>query len=132
VPGTDRPAGRPATRLLATGLLLSAGLLTALGGWAGLAIGVAQAVVAVALLLRPSTAGPLAGAILLLVPAPLAAVRHWTARLPGACRCVRLPHPPPGLVSLTGLVVALDLLLLGLAMWLTAAHRQRELGKSSR
>jgi len=117
--------------LLATGLAISAALVSAVGGWWGIAIGVTQAALALAVFLRPQSHGAQAGSILTLIPAPLAAARHWTARLPGMCHCSRLPHPPPGLVSLTGLVVALDLALIGLALWLTAANRQAEMGKSS-
>ncbi len=135
VPGADRRQGLTAGRLLlATGLLISAALLSFVGGGWGLAFGASQAALGVAALLRPRSPLPLAGALLLLVPAPLAAIRHWTARLPGACRCARLPKPPPGLVSLTGLAVTLDLALLGLALWLAAAdskHRHAEVVRSS-
>jgi hypothetical protein len=116
---------------LATGLLLSAALLIAIGGWWGLVIGVAQGALGIAAFARPGARAPLAGAVVALVPAPLAATRHWTARLPGSCSCARLPHPPPGLVSATGLVVAFDLALLGLALWQAAAIRRAEVEKSS-
>ena len=117
--------------LVAPGLVVSAVVVAALGGWWGVAIGAVQAAAGVALFLRPRSPGPRAAAGLALVAPPVAAIRHWTARLPGVCRCARLPHPPPGLVSLTGLAVALDVGLLGLALWRTAAHRQAEMGKSS-
>jgi hypothetical protein len=68
---------------------------------------------------------------LFLVPGPLGAARHWSAHLPGACHCARLPQPPPGLISLTGLFVALDVALLALALGLTAGHRRQQVGKSS-
>ncbi len=115
--------------LLATGLAVSAGLVIVAGagsgggGWA-IGIGGGQAALAGALLLRPRSTGPLAGAVLFLIPAPLAAVRHWSARLPGACQCARLPQPAPGLVSLTGLVVVIDLALLGLTLRLAATRRR--------
>ena len=125
------PAVTAARLLLATGLGVSAVLVSAIGGWWGLAMGTVQGALALAIFLRSRSSGVQAGAVLALVPPPLAAVRHWTARLPGVCRCARLPHPPPGLVSVTGLVVALDVVLIGLALWLAAANRQSEMGKSS-
>ncbi len=116
--------------LLAAGLLVSAALLAAVGGWWGVALGAAQAAVGGAIAVRPDAIGGRAAACLLCVPAPFAAIRHWTARLPGACRCARLPQPPPGLVSWIGLAVALDLVLLGATLWVTARCRA-EVGKSS-
>lgn len=127
MPGAVRRDGLTAARfLLATGLVVSAGLLSVVGGWWGLALGAAQAALAVAALFRPQSPSPLAGAMLSLVPAPLEAARHWIARLPVGCRCARLPHPPPGLVSVTGLMVVLDVSLLALTAWMTATKRNAE------
>lgn len=117
--------------VLGLGLLASAALMAALGGWSGAILGAAQAGLAVTVAVRLRSPRPAAWAVLVLIPAPLAAARHWTARLPGGCRCARLPHPPPGLVSVTGLAVLLDLGLLGLALALTAAHLRPKVGKSS-
>jgi hypothetical protein len=117
--------------LLATGLIVSAAVVSAIGGWWGWAIGAAQLALGAAIVAWPASPAPAAAAVLVLIPAPLAAIRHWTARLPGGCRCAVLSHPPPGLVSLTGLVVALDVLLLALALWLTATNRKAQVGKSS-
>jgi hypothetical protein len=116
--------------LLATGLVASAALICLVGGGWGYAIGAVQAALAVAIVVRRGSLVPVATAVAALAPPPLAATRHWTARLPGACRCARLPHPPPGLVSVTGLAVALDLALLGLTLWLMATNRTPEVGKS--
>jgi hypothetical protein len=109
--------------LLAGGLIVSAGLVWTVGGAWGYVIGAIQLALGVAVIVRPNARGPLAGAMISLVPAPLAAVRHWTAQLPATCHCARLPHPPPALVSVTGLAVAFDLALLGYALWLTASPR---------
>jgi hypothetical protein len=118
----ERP---PSARLLlAPGLIVSAGLVLAVGGVWGYVIGAVQLVLGVALFLRPRSQGAIIGATLSLVPAPWAAIRHWTAGLPGACRCARLPHPPPGLASVTGLAVLVQVALLGYAVWFTAAHRR--------
>jgi hypothetical protein len=118
--------------LLALGLMVSAGLVAAVGGAWGYVIAALQVALGGALLVRPQARGPIAGAMISLVPAPLAAIRHWSAGLPGTCKCARLPHPPPGLVSLTGLAVAVDLSLLGYALWLTAARRQPHMIQSGR
>ena len=115
---------------LVAGLTASAALVALVGGGFGIAIGAAQAVVAVWLLARPAAPGPVGAAVLTLVPAPMSAAWHWTARLPGACPCARLPKPPPGLVSVTGLTVALDAALVGWAIWLAVSYRQAEVGKS--
>ncbi|MDQ1394720.1 MAG: hypothetical protein QOF30_3697 [Acidimicrobiaceae bacterium] len=117
--------------ILATGLVVSAIVVSAIGGWWGWAIGAAQVAIGAAVVARPASPAPAAAAILVLIPAPLGATRHWTAHLPGGCGCAALSHPPPGLVSLTGLVVTLDVLLLVLALWLTATNRRARVGKSS-
>jgi hypothetical protein len=114
---------------LALGLLVSAGLLAAGGDWWGLAIGTSQVGLAAAIALRPSSPWPPAWTVLAALPAPVAAARHWAAHLPGACKCARLPHPPPGLVSLTGLAVAVDIGLLAVALAVTAASRTAKVGK---
>lgn len=114
---------------LAAGLTASAALVALVGGAFGVAIGTAQAAVAVWLVLRPAAPGPVGAAVLTLAPVPLTAAWHWTARLPGACPCARIPKPP-GLVSVTGLTVALDAALVGLAMWLVVSYRHAEVGKS--
>jgi hypothetical protein len=116
--------------LLATGLFISATLVAAVGSWWGWGIGALQGAIGVAVVCWPRSPRPVAAAVLALVPPVLAAVRHWTARLPGACACARLPHPPPALVSVTGLVVAIDGLLVGLTLWLLATTRGAEVGKS--
>jgi hypothetical protein len=131
VPGAD---GQRLTRgggALAGGLLVSAVFLTAVGGWSGLGLGVAQVGLGAAIVLRPRSPWPPAWSIPALLPGPFAATVHWTAHLPGGCGCARLAHPPPGLVSLTGAAVALDIALLGLAVGVTAANRRAEVGKSS-
>jgi hypothetical protein len=115
--------------VLATGLVASAGLSAIVGSWSGTLLAAAQVGLAAVVALRLGSPRPAAWAVLVLIPGPLAAARHWTADLPGACRCARLPHPPPGLVSLTGLTVALDLVLLGLALVLTAADLRQKGGK---
>jgi len=117
--------------VLAIGLIACAGLMAMVGGWSGAVLGAVQAGVGAAVALRLGSPRPAAWAVLVLVPGPLAAARHWTAQLPGACQCARLPHPPPGLVSMTGLGVALDLVLLSLALALTAADLRPKVGKSS-
>jgi hypothetical protein len=133
----SRPSYSPPVRstvgraVLGLGLVASAALMAALGGWPGAILGAVQAVLAMVVAVRLRSPRPAAWAVLVLIPAPLAAGRHWTADLPGACRCARLPHPPPGLVSVTGLAVLLDLGLLGLALALTAAHLRPKVGKSS-
>lgn len=122
--------GAAARVALAAGLTASAALVALVGGGVAIAIGTAQAVVAGWLLARPAAPGPVGAAVLTLVTAPISATWHWTARLPGACPCARLPKPPPGLVSVTGLTVALDAALVVLAIWLAASYRQAEVGKS--
>lgn len=125
------PHVRAARLLVATGLVVSAALLSVVGGGWGAVIGAVQAALGAALVLWPHSSAPLGGAVLAVAPVPLAAARHWTAGLPGACRCARLPHPPPPLVSLTGLAVTLDIVLLALILWLAAALRHGKVGKSS-
>jgi hypothetical protein len=113
---------------LASGLTVSALLLAARGGWPGAVIGAAQLAAAVALLLRPvrpTGKGTLAVAALALVPAPVLALRHWTAGLPLVCQCSGPAKPAPGLLSLTGLAVAIDLALLVLAIGPVLAARRR-------
>lgn len=117
--------------LLAGGLSILAGLLAAIGSWPGLAFALAQLGIAVAVVLRWRSMWPPAWAVLVLIPPPLAAARHWTVRLPGACQCARLAHPPPALVSLTGLAVLIDLALFALALALTVANRRAMVGKLS-
>jgi hypothetical protein len=132
VPGAARrPAVTAARLLLATGLIVSAVMVSAIGGWWGWAIGAAQLALGVAIVARPAPPAPAAAAVLVLIPAPVAATRHWTAHLPGGCRCAALAHPPPGLVSLTGVAVALDVALLALSLWLTATNLKAQVGKSS-
>lgn len=116
---------------LAGGLIVSAVLLAAVGGWSGTGLGVVQVGLGAAIVVRPTSPWPPAWSILALVPGPFAAIVHWTAHLPGGCRCARLAQPPPALVSVTGAAVALDIALLGLAFGLTAANRRAEVGKSS-
>jgi len=111
--------------VLAAGLTLSAVMLAIVGGVPGLVVGGVQLVTAVALILRPPQAGTLAVAALALVPAPLAAFRRWTARTPVGCTCLGPPGHTPGFVSLTGLVVLLDLGLVGLAAWSARASMER-------
>lgn len=118
--------------MLATGLLASAGLVAAVGGRWGVAVALAQMAVAAAIATHLLSPWPPAWAILATLPAPIAAARHWTAGLPGACQCTRLPHPPPGLISLTGLAVLVDVGLLVAALVVTNAARTAEVGKLSR
>jgi hypothetical protein len=128
VPGAvGREGPRSARLLLAPGLIVSAALVAAVGGGWGYGIAAVQLALGATLLVRPQWRGPIAGAMISLVPAPLAAIRHWTAGLPGSCKCARLPHPPPALVSVTGVAVAFDLVLLGYALWLTAARGHLEM-----
>jgi hypothetical protein len=131
VPAAD---GQRPTRggiALAGGLLISAVLLAAVGGWSGTGLGVVQVGLGAAIVLRPTSPWPPAWSILAVLPGPFAAIVHWTARLPGGCGCARLAHPPPALLSLTGAAVAFDIALLALAVGLTAANRRAEVGKSS-
>jgi hypothetical protein len=116
--------------ILASGLCVSAALVAAQGGWPALVLAAAQLALAGAIVVRWTSPWPPAWAVLALVVAPVEAVRHWTARLPGACPCARLPHPPPGLWSLTGLAVLVDVGLLALALWLVTAHQPRKMEKS--
>lgn len=109
--------------MLATGLVISAGLLAAVGGWSGLVLALLQLAVAAAVTVRWNSVWPPAWAILALLPGPVAAVRHWTVQLPGACQCARMAHPP-ALVSLAGLAVLVDVALLGLASAVTLANRR--------
>lgn len=120
----------PARLALVVGLLVSGGLLAIIGGWSGLLFGVVQVVCAAAVVRRPASRGPLVGALVTVFLPPVAAIRHWTARLPGACPCARLPHPP-ALVSWTGLAVLLDIGLVGLAILLAAASRRADMRQSS-
>ena len=133
MPGAvGREGPRSARLLLAPGLIVSAALVAAVGGGWGYVIAAIQVALGAAIFLKPQSRGPIAGAMISLVPAPLAAIRHWTAGLPDTCKCARLPHPPPALVSLTGLAVAANLVLLGYALWLTAARRQLQVVQSGR
>lgn len=124
------PPMTPTRSALAAGLLVSGALLAILGGWSGVAFAVLQAGCAVALVRWPASPGPVGGALVAVFLPPVAAIRHWTARLPGACPCARLPHPP-ALVSWTGLVVLLDIVMLALAIFLATAHRRVDMRQSS-
>jgi hypothetical protein len=132
VPGVVRREVVTAARLvLATGLIVSAVVVSVVGGWWGWSIGAAQLALGIAVVAWPTSPAPAAVAVVVLIPAPLAAIRHWTAHLPGGCRCAALSHQPPGLVSLIGVAVALDVSLLTLTLWLTATNRKARVGNSS-
>lgn len=87
-------------------------------------MGAAQLAVAASLAVRPAEMATLALAAVVLVPAPLLALRLWTSRLPLMCRCAAPTKGAPGLFSLTGVVVALDIGLLVLATGPVLARRR--------
>ena len=103
--------------VLPIGIAVSGVLMAMIGGWPGVVIGLAQLIAAAALARRPVQPGVLAVTAVLLVLAPLAALRSWLARTPLGCSCFGAPAHPPGILSLTGLVALLGLGLVGLAAW---------------
>ncbi|MDP9075296.1 MAG: hypothetical protein M3N98_14265 [Actinomycetota bacterium] len=124
--GTDRAGLRwPATGVvLGSGLVLSAVAVLWLGGWTGAVMAAGQLAAAAAVVWRPTDLGAWAAATITLILPPVAAIRHWTAGLPLACHCQRLPAAAPGLASLTGAVVLADLVLIVLAVrFARRAHR---------
>ncbi len=103
--------------VLPIGLTVSAVLVGVIAGWPGLIVAGMQLIAAIGLMIRPAQAGVLAVAAVILFLTPVAALRTWLAKSPLGCSCFGAPAHPPGLVSLTGLVVLTNLGLVGLAAW---------------